>query len=400
MLTFSEVGHEQEENAMRYETQVDILQTLITLHQQQRDQKMLGEVVKVPVSHYTDSDILAQEMSTVFRRYPIVAGHVSSVSRPGDYLLSDWGKFPYVVVRDQTGELRAFLNICRHRGARVVSGNEKCLKVFVCPFHGWVYDLDGSLKHVTKAYNFPELDFRQYNMMELPVVERGGLIWIHPTPGSSIDLDAYLGPIGDDLDHFGINELVRYRKTKVVKHANWKLLIMTYLEGYHVPYLHRHTLSKSFHKGIIAHYEYGPHIRLAAARTNFPDVLRTAIHNWSILSFASVYYLLFPNTFFIMHPDYVSINTFYPEDTDRTIWTHEMLYRESDFQDEKGQKALANRFSYTNDTVFDQEDFAVAEHVQAGLSSGANEFHTLGLNEGLLAMFERSIDDVRSRVEG
>jgi phenylpropionate dioxygenase-like ring-hydroxylating dioxygenase large terminal subunit len=353
---------------------------------------MLGKVVQVPVGKYTDPEILAKEMRTVFRAYPLVAGHASRVRNPGDYLVSDWARFPFVVVRNKNGELRAFLNTCRHRGARLVAGTEPCLKAFVCPFHGWTYDLDGRLKGVTKSYNFPDLDHDAFNLKALPVVERGGLVWIHPTPGATLDLDAYLGPIGEDLDHFGLGDLVSFRKTQVVKHANWKLLIKTYLEGYHVPYLHRTTLAQSFRKGVIAHYEHGPHIRLAAARTNFLDLLDTDPHERRILDFASVYYTLFPNTFFILHPDYVSINAFYPEAPDRTIWTHEMLYRPSQFEGEEGQRALAKRFTYTNDAVFDLEDFAVAEDVQLGLANGANEYHTLGLEEGLLAMFQHSID--------
>jgi phenylpropionate dioxygenase-like ring-hydroxylating dioxygenase large terminal subunit len=384
---------------MRYEAQVETLQTLLALHERQRDQDMLGQVVRLPVRNYTDPDILKREMETVFRGYPMVAGHVSSLRNTGDYLLSDWPRFPFVIVRNRVGELRAFLNTCRHRGARIVSGKEKCLKAFVCPFHGWAYDLNGKLKGVTKGFNFPDLDFSQFSLKELPVTERGGLVWIHPTPDARINLDAYLGPIGEDLDHFGLDDLVSYRKSRVIKHANWKLLIKTYLEGYHVPYLHRDTLSQSFRQGVIAHLEYGSHIRLAAARTNFLDVLKKDTRDWRVLDFASIYYSLFPNTFFIMHPDYVSINAFYPEAPDRTIWTHEMLYRASAFQGEQGQNALAKRFTYTNDTVFDLEDFAVAEDVQLGLADGANEFHTLGLEEGLLAIFQQTIDAALTRAD-
>lgn len=377
---------------MRHDVQTETLRTLRALHERQRDQDMLGEVVRVPVSKYTDPKILALEIGTVFRAYPMVAGHVSSLSNPGDYLLGDWARFPFVVVRNKDGALRAFLNTCRHRGARIVAGTEPRLKAFVCPFHGWTYDLDGRLKGVTKSYNFPNLDYDAFSLQTLPVAERAGLVWIHPTPGATLDLDAFLGPIGNDLDHFGLNELISFRKTKVIKQANWKLLIKTYLEGYHVPYLHRTTLAQSFRKGVIAHYEHGPHIRLAAARTNFRDLLDTDPRQRQILDFVSIYYALFPNTFFIMHPDYVSVNAFYPETPDRTIWTHEMLYRPSEFQGEDAQKALTNRFTYTSDTVFDREDFAVAEGVQLGLVDGANEYHTLGLEEGLLAIFQRSVD--------
>lgn len=178
-----------------------------------------------------------------------------------------------------------------------------------------------------------------------------------------------------------------------MKNANWKLLINTYLEGYHVPYLHRTTLSAAFRNGVIAHREHGGHIRLVAARRNFSDMLKLEPNRRKILDFASVYYLLFPHAFFIMHPDYVSINAFYPLATDRTLWTHEMLYRPEDFQGEAGQQALSKRFSYTNDTVFDAEDFAVTEGIQSNLGSGANAVHTLGLEEGLIAMFQQSVDD-------
>ncbi len=385
---------------MKHDTQVETLNTLLELREQGRDQEMLGEVVQIPVRNYTEPDIFEREMNTVFRDFPMVAGHASHVREPGAYLLSDWDKFPYVVVRDNEGVLRGFLNICRHRGARIVSGEKEKLKAFVCPFHSWAYDLDGSLMSVPQDYGFPGLDYCEHSLKELPVVERNGLIWIHPTPGATIDLDAYLGPINDDLEHFEIDELVSYRKTRVIKQANWKLLLKTYLEGYHVPFLHRETLSKAFRKGVIAHFEHGPHIRLAAARTNILDILEVDEEWWEILEYASVYYTLFPNTFFIMHPDYVSINAFHPEAPDRTIWTHDMLYRKSAFKGDKGEAALAKRFEFTNDAVFDLEDFAIAEDVQVGLRYGPNEFHTLGLQEGLLAVFQNSVDRALGQTGG
>jgi phenylpropionate dioxygenase-like ring-hydroxylating dioxygenase large terminal subunit len=377
---------------MRQETQVEVLKTLLELRALGRDQEMLGEVTHIPVSNYTDAGILEQEMDTVFRNYPMVAGHACHVREPGAYLLSDWNRLPYVVVRDKEGVLRAFLNTCRHRGARLVSGKEEKLNSFVCPFHGWVYGLDGALRSMSRAHNFPGVQCEKMGLVELPVAEHGGLVWIHPTPGATIDIQNYLGTIGDDLQHFEVDQLVTYRKNKVIRNANWKMLIKTYLEGYHVPYLHKDTLSRSFKKGVIAHLEHGPHIRLAAARTNVLDALSVDSNSWHILDYASVYYALFPHTFFIMHPDYVSINTFYPEAPDRTIWTHEMLYRPEAYVGEEGLAALAKRFDYTNDAVFDAEDFAVAEDVQLGLKYGANKFHTLSLEEGLLAIFQQNID--------
>lgn len=225
----------------------------------------------------------------------MLAGHASGMQAPGSYLVSDWEKFPYVIVRDRKGNLRAFLNACRHRGARLVSGKEPCLQVMVCPFHGWSYALDGQLKGVTKSYAFPGMDRMRYALVELPVLERAGLIWVHPTPGAALDLKDALGFVGDDLDHFGLDGLRCYRKSSTIKNANWKLLINTYLEGCHVQYLHRNTLSAAFRNGVIAHREHGGHIRLVAARSNFSDMLKLERNRRKILDFTSVYYLLFPH---------------------------------------------------------------------------------------------------------
>jgi len=377
---------------MKHQTQVSLIKQLISLHDAERHQDMADEVIRLDSKIYTSDEVLQDELQTVFKDYPILAGHSNQVREPGSYILSDWDKFPYVIVRGNDGELKAFINACRHRGARLVDGTSKSLKAFVCPYHGWSYTLDGKLKAMTRPYNFPDIDKNDCNLRELPVQEQHGLVWIHPKKDRKLDLVKYLGDIADDLQHFNLNNLVTFTKSTTVKKANWKLLLKTYLEGYHVPYLHRHTLQSAFKNGVIAHYEHGPNIRLAAARTNFKDVLKVPQEKWNILEYASVYYSLFPNSFFIMHPDYTSINSFYPLAPNRTIWTHEMLYHPDLFVGPKGQEALQKRFEFTNDMVFDNEDFEVAEGIQSGIQFESDE-HLLGLEEGLVGVFQKSVDD-------
>ena len=205
---------------MRHDVQRRLLDVLYALHRADRDQTMLNRIAQLPVTIYIDSDVLQRKMDSVFRHYPMLVGHASSVREPGSYLLSDWDALPYVIVRNEDDRLRSFLNVCRHRGARLVSGTEQCLRAFVCPFHGWSYGLDGKLRGITKPYNFHDLDRQAFSLIELPVAERPGLVWIHPTPGASIDLDHFLGFVGDDLDHFGLDTLMSYCKTRVIKEAN------------------------------------------------------------------------------------------------------------------------------------------------------------------------------------
>lgn len=370
-----------------------MIKRLIALRETHRDERMLDEVVTIPVSVYTDAALLERELASAFARYPLMVGHVSALREPGSFVTSDWEDFPYVVVRGEDGRLRGFYNQCRHRGARLLSARTGTIKNVVCPFHGWVYGLDGELLGITRSHDFPGVNTCDYGLVELPVTEAGGLVWIARSPDVDLDMPAFLGRFHRDLENFDIASLVQYRKTKVVKNANWKLLIQTYLEGYHVPYLHRDTLAFAFKHGVLAHDEDGPHIRMSAARTDIGQTADRAESDWRILDCVSVYYALFPNTFFILHPDYVSINTFWPLAPDRTIWTHEMLYRADDFTGSAGQSALEKRFHFTNDTVFDQEDFAIAEDVQRNLTRGGSDHHILGLAEGLLAMFQTNIDE-------
>lgn len=377
---------------MKHETQVETLRTLIELREKDRHQEMKGRVVKVPVRVYIEPDVLQQELDTVFRGHPMVAGHASQVREPGSYLLSPWDSFPYVVVRDRDGALRAFLNVCRHRGARLVRGDEKELRAFVCPFHGWAYGLDGTLKAVSKSYDFPGLDCSKHALTELAVAEHMGLIWVHPTPGAALDLTSSLGEsINSELQHFKLDELVVYRKSAIAKSANWKFLMNTFMEVYHIPSLHSKTIASFFERTYMTHFEHGLHIRFAGGRTNLPDALHVDPQSWQITDYASVFYTLFPNTLLIMHTNLVMIHTFYPLSADRTLWTHTMLYREADYQGELGKATVTKRLESIH-AVFDTEDFAIAEHVQTGLRHGGNEFHTLGLGEGLLAIFQENVD--------
>jgi phenylpropionate dioxygenase-like ring-hydroxylating dioxygenase large terminal subunit len=382
---------------MNHDEQVAMLTRLLELREARRNDTMLGEVVTVPVTKYTDSDLFQQELASTFSLFPLVVANVATLREPGSFVTSDWDEFPYLVVRGTDGVLRGFFNQCRHRGSELTADRHGRTTAFVCPFHGWAYGLDGCLTGVPRSRDFPGLDTRANGLVELPVAEAGGLVWIGRTPGHALDIRSFLGDFYQDLVDFGVDSLVQYKKTKVVKDANWKLLIQTYLEGYHVPHLHRHTLSSAFRKGVIAHDESGPHIRLSAARTTVEDARLKPEDEWQILDYASVYYSFFPNTFFIMHPDYVSINIFYPISATQSVWTHEMLYRAEDFPGPAGQAALEKRFVYTNDTVFGDEDFAIAEGIQKNLLRGPNTHHTLGLAEGLLAMFQNNIDQRLSR---
>ena len=385
---------------MDYSSQFKELEYLFELKKINRHQPTTNKIQYIDVSVYEQQDVLDKEKKKIFGNIPLLAGHINQLDAVGSYILSDWDEFPYIIIKGEDHKIRAFMNVCRHRGSKIqFEQTSECLKALICPYHGWSYKLDGTLKGITQSYSFPNINKADYNLKEIWLQIHEGLIWVSPNPNLEFDIKSYLGEFYEDLAFFNVKDLSLYKKSKIVKKANWKLLIKTYLEGYHVPYLHKNTLSKSFKNGVISYKQHNDNIRLIAARANIMDALLylespAYEKNLNILDFASIYYILFPNTFFIFHPDYVSINYFYPVKPDVTIWTHEMYYDKSKFSPDESirENQLNKRFIFTNDVVFDNEDFLIAEKVQCGIKAEIDAYHTIGKDEGLVYFFQTSID--------
>jgi len=181
----------------------------------------------------------------VFRSW-IYAGHVSELVNPGDYLLLDVGEDSLIIVRDDSGEVRALMNVCRHRGARVceeVAGNRK---TFVCPYHGWVYNTDGSLKAAREMHVRSDFDMSSHGLKQARVVVYMGLVFINCDPHAA-DFLAPLQNLEQPLGAYDLpNAKVAHKQTYRVD-ANWKLVLENYLECYHCATSHRayarmHTL--------------------------------------------------------------------------------------------------------------------------------------------------------------
>lgn len=344
----------------------------------------------IPVSHYTSEERLARERSVLFRRYPLILGHSTELT-PGSARAAVAAGLPVVLTRDDGGKLRAFLNVCRHRGMRLLQDGAPCTRAtLVCPYHGWTYHLDGRLKHYSHADAFPEMKPEQQGLVELPCAERLGLIWVLPTPGAAVPLDSFLGPISDELEFF-IGDSVLFRRIDVVRKANWKLIIDAFLDGYHIRTLHRDSVYPFFMDALAISESVAPHIRSVAARRKIAEAVSLPEAQWDLREHATFTYFVFPNNVFIFHPDYTSVISVLPVDTGHLRWIHQMVIP-------RGQNTEARRehwektFNLIEQTVFQREDLFAAEGIQAGLRSGANEFLTVGRLEHPICDFHAAIN--------
>jgi choline monooxygenase len=186
---------------------------------------------------YLDPEVLPLEDERIFSRTWQFAGHVTQISQAGNYITANAGSQPVLVVRDDEGELRAFRNVCRHRGSRLLSGSGECKKAIRCRYHGWTYRMDGELIGVPEGRRIAGLDKSSLGLFPARVEVLCGLVFVN--------LDIHAPPLAEQvaglperLEPYGLERLRPVVEKATSQPANWKIVVDNYLEGYHVPIAH------------------------------------------------------------------------------------------------------------------------------------------------------------------
>ena len=338
---------------------------------------------------YLSNSRFVAERETLFGRLPVPL--VPSVFlKPGESVTHDHYGAPLVVTRDRKGNAHVLLNVCQHRGTRLVESTEvQTASRLVCPYHSWTYELNGTLKGLPRPETFPGLDKADYRLKAFPVQESGGLIWTR-LDGHEFDSASVLGDIARDFDALGLSEAnVFDRKTHHVK-ANWKLIMDAFLESYHVQRLHSDTIASFFADSITASDRVGIHFRSAVARQDYAQA--TAAGSLDALRHMITFsYSILPAMVVVASPDYVNVMILYPQNSDRTLVEDYMLIPAAPADDEEASH-WAESFALLDGGVFAAEDFRAAELGHQGLASGGVEQLTLGTAEDGVAEFHQTLD--------
>jgi phenylpropionate dioxygenase-like ring-hydroxylating dioxygenase large terminal subunit len=275
----------------------------------------MGEGVHVePVIGYADPAQASLEQQRLFRERPLVLGLSCEVTRAGDFFTHDLTGVPILVVRAASRRLRAFLNVCRHRGAKVASGSGCGRRSFACPYHAWTYDCEGGLIGLGTRKGFEGLDRAAHGLTPLEVVERHGLIWVRPTPGEPFDPDALLDGMGRDLGSYGWSGYHHYATRLVRRRMNWKLAVDTFLESWHVPVLHRQTIAPVLHGGVGAFDQFGRNLRVVFPFRSNDELRNKPETEWNLVRQALIIHVIFPNTVLVMASDHLETWRIFPAD--------------------------------------------------------------------------------------
>jgi len=355
---------------------------------------MAAEPWRNDVSAYTDRERLARERMVLFRKHPIVMGLSCDWPHPGTYRTDDWAGVPMLIVRGADRKIRAFLNVCRHRGAKVATGDGRA-SVFSCPYHAWTYGLDGAIRGIPDERAFPGVREGRTGLVPLPVAERYGLVWVLPTPAgpeeTDLDIEPWLGGMGPDLAHWQLDTYHHHDRRLVRDEMNWKILVDTFHEGYHIGFLHRDSLSGILHGNIADFVPFGRNHRVIFPRKKLAKLNDLPQETWDLMWNTAIVYCLFPNTLLFVQGDHVEVNRIFPlEDrVDRAVMEAALYIPKPLANDEERQHWDANMDLLMN--VVANEDFPAGRTMQIGFDSGAQRDVVYGRNEPAMIHYHRAM---------
>ncbi|HMC80962.1 MAG TPA: aromatic ring-hydroxylating dioxygenase subunit alpha [Acidimicrobiia bacterium] len=264
---------------------------------------------------YSDPDVARLEQDRIFDKVPVLAAHVSELPNAGDFVTIDLPGNRVLVVRQEDGTIRAFVNVCRHRGACLVDEESGHRRVFSCGYHGWAYNCDGALRTVPYADTFGPLDRAEYGLIELPCEERYGLVWVIQRPGGPIDVAAWMGPEMDEiLTGYHMERFEVVRMDRFDERMNWKVAEDAFIDGYHLKFVHPNSAGPYFYTNIQVVQDFGRHVRAITPRKVI-DQIRFA-PDAPIDPYVTVGNFLMPNTTILRHSDHYESLTFVPHPTD------------------------------------------------------------------------------------
>lgn len=351
------------------------------------------EEALIPVARYLDAARFQEERDVLFRPSFNVVAHASQIASAGDFITRDVLGTPVILVRDSDGSAKALVNVCRHRGATVeLKERGKCRR-FVCPYHAWAYETDGSLAVARQPEGFPTLDVERTSLVGLPCVEAGGLLFVCPDPDARVaELDAPTRALVAELEWLGSPESIVCESETRVWNANWKLIVDGGLESYHFKIAHRNTIAGFFPDNVSTFEFLGDHIRSILPRSSILSLAEQPESNWDIRQHTHMLYSIAPNASLLVQERHFELILMTPLSADQTrveICTVAPM-PSSEERSEKAKAYLAANHAFTKKTL--DEDFAIAEQIQHGMKTGANEHFRFATFEGALTQWHRRLE--------
>jgi phenylpropionate dioxygenase-like ring-hydroxylating dioxygenase large terminal subunit len=344
---------------------------------------------------YYDPEFFAAEKRAFLRSAPQVVCHESEIAQAGEWRSIDYLGESVIVIRGDDGECRAFSNVCRHRGSRIVDGTGGCAKVLTCPYHAWSYGRDGRLVGVPHRHEYPGLRTEDHGLFPVALERWRGFLFVVLEPGAP-SVAEMMAPYEDEVAPYRFEELRAIgRVTLRPRPLNWKTIADNYSDHLHIPVGHP-GLTRLFGRNYRIEAQAwvdrmeGDLVEKASANVSeraYQKLLPEAEHLPPTHRRKWLYYKLFPNVAFDIYPDQVDFMQFLPVSSTETV-IREISYA---LPDERREMKAARYLNWRINRRVNAEDTELITRVQLGMQSPAYEAGPLGTSEVCLRSFARKL---------
>jgi carnitine monooxygenase subunit len=344
---------------------------------------------------YFDPEFFAAEKKAFLRAAPQVVCHENEIPQPGDWRTIEYLGESVIVIRGDDGAVRAFSNVCRHRGSRLVDGNGGCAKVLTCPYHAWSYARDGRLVGVPHRHEYPGLRTEDHGLFPVALEKWRGFLFVTLGPGAP-SVAEMMAPYEDEVARYRFEELKAIgRVTLRPRPLNWKTIADNYSDHLHIPVGHP-GLTRLFARNY--RIEAQPHVdRMEGdlvekesanpSERAYQRYLPAVDHLPASHQRKWLYYKLFPNVAFDIYPDQVDFMQFLPVSATETV-IREISYA---VPDERREMKAARHLNWRINRRVNAEDTELITRVQLGMQSPAYVAGPLGTSEVCLRSFARKV---------
>ena len=350
-----------------------------------------ADTMEVPSTEYTDPAIWQREMDDIFKSLPILVGVSQEIPEPGDFKTLEILGIPLLITRQKNGGAKVLMNVCTHRGMRLASAPCGNQKLFSCPYHGWTFKSDGSLRAIADAPKFGDVCEGARDLVQFPSHEEGGLIFAVLSADSDINIREYLGGMMDDVAKKGMEQW-SYVGSRAIHGPNWKVAYDGYLEGYHFKAAHPETIEPRTFANVMEYDAHGPHQLVGFAAKNVtslnevnPDDLWQ--HESKGFDFIR---LFFPNVSIFIAPEITQIAQMIPGPGPMENTTILHFLHPTPPENEEDVAAQVEMADWLRDVV-QNEDYNVGLQLQKGLQTGMMKSVLFGRNERGNQYFHRCV---------
>lgn len=371
------------------ETMMSLARRLVT-HYKAGTTDSAPEVMAQTMDAYVGEERMRREIDAIFKHYPLAMALSLELPEPGTYKAVTFVDTPVLMTRAKDGAVRAFVNVCRHRGAPVCEvGCGKATR-FACPYHSWTFDNQGKLVGIFGEKTFGDVDADELGLTPLPCEERSGLVWVVLTPGETMDLEGWLAGFDKELDGLDLTDWHIYQQREF-EGPVWKVAWDGYLEGYHQAAVHPETVGKNTIANLMTFDPYGAHQRIVYGRKTLAQMAELPEEEWDPDFNIRLVHSVFPNVSFSgVLQDFCLISQVYPGPIDRTTTIQTVLTKRKPGTAE--EEAAAAEFSEMGRHAVQEEDYGIGFSIQAGLASKGNSEFLFGRNEPSLQHYHQWVE--------